>query len=707
MKLFNKILTFGLSTLMFIGVGASLVSFKAAKENVQVVEATEGYTTYHNEDLGFATRDPNDTRYVKGDADGGMQTKGAVLSEKSELLLNFKKAQDNYWIGVGGYAVYVSSGTSIRFLYLTRNSNGQYSRGQEKSGLALKTADGSTDLKDVITGGKYYSDFADITLRLDLSNPSAVKLEFFVEYSGVTYYPFESSTKIGEYTYTHPASGFSSEDQYRAMAGVPSNDSGISILEFNTYRKDLSTVISGANGVFNYSLIGDITFSLPFSEPITDLNDIYLNDHLSSWLDEKGNPVDIGNGILINGKTFNYWINFTDPNLTYDTSNDHGIHTSPLRYGNQFSPVTINVNSSRIKFFFNTAFIPSDSIIITFKADKFRGHYNNHVFVLENDLTFYASLNPDNYGSVGTNIKLSTSVSETVEEYSITNLGDWGEQTAAGGAKYRKFAIYTNIPRDKTNINQAFPHDHYRYMFENVIFNGKTLNFYNVWGRGNNKDFTDLSTPVANPDYETEHPAGLTEPKYNLATYLNIATDQDNYVFFVDIPNQLMTDFGFSTYNFSLRDGSAWKTPSGVVRLNISPADKYAVTNFVDDNMKFDTISADNNSDTGACRNGSYLTAKAALNQLSSGQINFFANTANDSDIVAARARYEAWAIANNDAAPYDGNNSVVSTISRNYFAVLSNDSNSNTVIIVVSIIAMSTLVLFAFIAYKKRKTDR
>ena len=145
MILSNKIFTLGLLSLASFSLVTSLVVNRAPKQAVEV-SATEGYTTYHNEELGFATRDSGDSRIVKGDVDGGMQTKGNVLDEKSEIRVLFKKTMDNYWIGVGGYAVYFSNSTTTRALYLGYNSSGAYSRNAEKSGLVMKTADGSISL---------------------------------------------------------------------------------------------------------------------------------------------------------------------------------------------------------------------------------------------------------------------------------------------------------------------------------------------------------------------------------------------------------------------------------------------------------------------------------------------------------------------------------------------------------------------------------
>ena len=708
MKLSKKLLVLALSSTLAISLGVAISTANKQAQETKLA-AADGYTVYENEDLGFATRDPNDTRIVKGDADGGQQTKGVVLDAKSELHLNFKRTMANYWIGVGGFAIYSSSDTTIRFITLTKNASGAYGRNAKLSNLVMKTADGSEAMTDVYADGKLFNDYTDFVIKFDLSDLTAAKVEFTATYGGKTYYPFNGSTKVDSYTYNASPINFDPGERYMAMAGANATDSGVAILKFNTHlltKKDFSSVISGANGVFDYNNIGDITVSLPLSEQVSSYSG-YLNDHLTDWKDEKNNTVNIGEAIVINGKTFNYWINFNDSNLNIDSNNGHGIHQFPvyaLSGGNPiFNPVAINVSASRIKFFFNTAFIPSDSITITFKANLFKAYYNNTLFTLSDDLTFCSTLNTSNYGTVGTNITFTkSSPAETVGEYSITNAADNGEKTAANGAKFRKYTLWTDIPRS-TSINQAFPHDHYRYMFENIVFNGKTLQYYNVWGRGNDKDYTDLSNAVLNIDYELDHPtSGIN---YNMVTYLSIATDQPNYVVFVEIPNKLMEDFGYSTYSFSLRDGSAWASTSGTIRVNMSLADKNVVDDFANTYLHMADIPTTDTSDTGACKgsNGYYLLAKRAYNNLTPSQQALFAS---DSDYADAVLRYEAWAEINNDGDPYDGNNAIVTPAYRviNFLGNTPEEVDNNLLIVVTSIIVAMTLV-GAIVLYKRKRT--
>lgn len=91
-------------------------------------------------------------------------------------------------------------------------------------------------------------------------------------------------------------------------------------------------------------------------------------------------------------------------------------------------------------------------------------------------------------------------------------------------------------------------------------------------------------------------------------------------------------------------------------------SDREYVRDFVDLYLHL----TDYTSNEGYCNDlehGYYLTAKTGFNSLvapSDDRVDLFKT---DLEFVDAKARYEAWAVANNDAAPYDKNNTVVSKI--------------------------------------------
>ena len=571
MKHVKKVFALGTSLFLMFGAMMSLSSHQQKDKEVQVAEAIDDYQIYHNEDLGFVTRDPGDTRIVKGDVDGGEQTKGNVLSSKSELKLNFKKTVANYWFGVGGYAIYSSNHTTIRFLTLSYNSNSAYGRNAQKSNLVMKTADGSEAMTDAYSDGKLFSDYTDITLRLDMSDLTAVKLEFFAEYGGKTYYPFDGTTKIDSYTYSATPTGFGEEDTYRAMAGANATDSGVAILKFNTHlllREDLTDVITGVTGKYEWDAIGQYKFEITLSKDIFQEGSGYLDDNPNNWKDENGNTINLQEAILINGKTFKYWVDYPSTHSAYSSKDaSNGVYDFAMCLAGTHSPASIYLDSNAITFRFCLDVFAMDNLEITFKADGFKAYNNNTICELTEDLTYYSTLNDQTNGSF-TNLYDNRVVfvqqrNEIPAHVSIIETQDLGENTATNGGKYRRYLIKTNIKRDPDFYLQPFAADNYRYFYDNILMNGMSLASINAWARMNHKDFdvyNDSSTQ--NPDYETNHPTGSPNPKYDLAVNTQMPTDQTDVWFWIRVPYQLMTDLSIDRADiaFSIRDGSAWHT---------------------------------------------------------------------------------------------------------------------------------------------------
>ena len=695
MKLSKKILALGISALMVAGAGSAFALKQSApKEAAAVTE--DGYTVYFSNELGFNTRDEGDDRIIWGDTDHGEQSVGNILNPKCELRFSHKKVRNNYWFGVGGYAVYSSAGTSVRFLTLTKSTSANYGRNAVKSNMLMKTADGSTDLASVISGGEYFSDYVDTTVRFDLTDLSAPKIEFFVEYNGVKYYPFDGNNKIGVYTYTSFQSGFAGDEVYKAMAGVNGSGSA-SLLKFKSNDVHLDNIIGTPTSVFNYSYIENFFFSVPLSQRVFT-GTAYFNDHLSdgTFVDrDSANITSIGDGIIINGQTLNYWKDFNPDNLSYPRND--GVTVFPLNADKKFNPVAIEVTSSSLEFKVNLEYIPMDGIVLTFKAGLFRGYYDGIGYVLENDVTFYSTISTS-----GSPHKVAFSKTQT---WTTTSLGfrrldDNGEHTASQGGKYHRWLMWTNIPFNSDIIKQACPADNYRYMYDNLLMNGRSIAYYNAWVRGNSKDFTNLSdasTQVA--AYELSHPTGSANVRYDLGIRIEIILDQPVYAFQFSVPNQLVTDLGLGTLTFSLRDGSDWFSTGGTI-LRYSEAahaaDISAVETFVNNSLHMNDYS-DN---LGYCNDNEhhyYLTAKAAFNALTDNQKVAFRH---DHGFADARARFEAWAAFNNDADPYDGNNGISPA---SPLSALTNDSSVAGVVIIASILTISALG-FGFALKKKRQ---
>ena len=106
----------------------------------------------------------------------------------------------------------------------------------------------------------------------------------------------------------------------------------------------------------------------------------------------------------------------------------------------------------------------------------------------------------------------------------------------------------------------------------------------------------------------------------------------------------------------------------------------------------------DYNSNLGYCADNEhhyYLTAKAAFNGLTSAQQSMFQDSSEFAD---AKARYEAWANANNDANPYDNNNGISSS------NVLLPVKAENNAFIIIIIAAVTTIYATAVVLMIRRR---
>ena len=477
------------------------------------------------------------------------------------------------------------------------------------------------------------------------------------------------------------------------------------VADIRTYKTavtDLETVFPESfNMNFSYDYIDNGFFDIALTERIFTTT-AYINDHYNEFLDVDGNVIPLRDGIVINGKTLKEWIDY-DPAIISYPRND-GVTCFPVHASSQFNPIAIEAAATALSFKFSLEEIPLDSVVVTFKAGLFYGYYNNTTFTLDKDITYYANVTTSN----GPSRIVFSKTPNWIETYQgIREVVDWGEETASQGGKYHRWLIVTNIARDEVNINQACPADNYRYMFDNILMNGKSLTHYNAWARGNSKDFTDLAdTSTQNPAYEVGHPTGSANTRYDYALRIEVITDQARYYFAISVPNQLLVDLSMvGNPTFALRDGSAWLSivddQSKVVRYDAQAnADFAAVTAFANNSLHM----ADYNESLGYCKDNEhhyYLTAKAAYNALTDSQKAMFRTWG---EFAAAKARYEKWAEFNGDAAPYDGNDTIVSSNS-----IIINDLSRNVLrdyvmiaVTIASVLSISAVGVFFLLKKKK-----
>lgn len=142
---------------------------------------------------------------------------------------------------------------------------------------------------------------------------------------------------------------------------------------------------------------------------------------------------------------------------------------------------------------------------------------------------------------------------------------------------------------------------------------------------------------------------------------------------------------------------------------NISTNDIKIVDNFVSGKMHLDNT--DNNS--GKCSSeGWYLAAKQAYNGLTAPQKAILLESdslygtvsTNDWKYSDVKARYEAWAVANNDAAPYDGYNDVHTKIHAAGVVFKGIVDNARTPILVAAFAGVGALAVGGMVFLRKRK---
>ena len=71
----------------------------------------------------------------------------------------------------------------------------------------------------------------------------------------------------------------------------------------------------------------------------------------------------------------------------------------------------------------------------------------------------------------------------------------------------------------------------------------------------------------------------------------------------------------------------------------------------------------------------------------------------------AARARYEAWATANKDGAPYDGNDDIQTLLSARILPnIIGNGSNTVAIIVIISMISVTAIGGYFFIRKRREQ---
>lgn len=359
---------------------------------------------------------------------------------------------------------------------------------------------------------------------------------------------------------------FNSADQnilagFIVQAGDLDGTLVIANLEVNGNYKQLSDVITFKEASFNYDYIDNYFANFNLLEDVFNYDSAaytgHYQDHASEFL--TACEADIMNTIAINGKTLQYWKTFTDSYLTYPRT--AGVTVDPLSHGGQYSPVSVEFKKAQVDFKFVLEYFPMTSIEVTF-LNSFKSVSGGVTYESNNDLTFKATILASADKAKHSKITFQTDLShELSREFHITNVDLWATGTPQ---KYQRFVLWTDVPRDTVKADQAWPHDNYRYMFDDILLDGVSLTHYCSWARGNCLDF-DADWNV-NADYVTDTPVAGAR-NYNTAIQPHIVTDQPNYVFFIDVPLKIYEDLNVDWFStFSIRKDALWVTTDGPTR---------------------------------------------------------------------------------------------------------------------------------------------
>lgn len=328
-------------------------------------------------------------------------------------------------------------------------------------------------------------------------------------------------------------------------------------IELNVENVDIKDAIACTGTSWDWVYIDDHFANFNFGGYDIFNAKHYFNDHMSEFKDADDNQIDLRNGIVINGKTFGYWID-SNASATLYTRHD-GIHSFPINADGPFNPVSIEYAANDMGFKFNLEYFPMLDTTITFKAGIFRGYCNGVTYELSEDVTFKSTFpstdTAEHYNRTFVRVE---NLHETPVAFQIESIDLWDDRYNSSGASYKWLYLKTNVKRPSAITREAWWADHYRYLFDDILLDGKPMIHYNSWLQGNYKDYD--SDWAQNPAYETEHPTGSVNRNYDTGIMPSLITDQANYQFFIRMPYQFFYDYGIGFPTFSIREGACWQS---------------------------------------------------------------------------------------------------------------------------------------------------
>ncbi len=273
----------------------------------------------------------------------------------------------------------------------------------------------------------------------------------------------------------------------------------------NVCRAVNSYVATRTDGKWNVKLVREEIMNDHFTGISIDANGyrsdwatdqiIYLNydkqfHGTAAWLndktDGKADGLDLGNYLVINGKTFNE-IKAEEAGKYLSVDN----RTPMLQKGGIWTPISVLADTTQIKLEVNRGYADIGAMTVGIK-DGFSYEYNGTTYKTVGDIMFKATVTSDN---------VATPVFQKVEDESVTealyanNRGVEADAAHAVYTGFRTFPLYgaTNALNTGKYVSGRCLADNYMYMKEYIKVNGKSVNYWNI------VEYDDTLTYTTNP----------------------------------------------------------------------------------------------------------------------------------------------------------------------------------------------------------------
>ena len=195
----------------------------------------------------------------------------------------------------------------------------------------------------------------------------------------------------------------------------------------------------------------------------------------ATWLNDKADGIadgmDLGNYLVINGKTFNE-IKAEEAGKYVSVD-----QRTQMSKGGVWTPIAVLADTTSITLQVNRGYLDIGAMTVGIK-DGFNYEYNGTTFRTEGDMIFKATLNPNSNFETPVFVK-QEAAEET--EYKFETVKRNLEPLVDNG-DYKGFRFFPSFFGDSFNSSYQtrWLADHYMYMKDYILINGKSVNYWNI-----------------------------------------------------------------------------------------------------------------------------------------------------------------------------------------------------------------------------------